>query len=57
MARVSHTDSPSWIRHGTRIEEDRISSSARDSASSTNSTSNGRPDIRVNSQPRSDQDE
>src|SRR4029077_12493687 len=59
IAKVSQILMPSWVRHGTRIEGDSSSSSARFAGSSTETTSstNSTPAILHKSQPRSDQEE
>ena len=59
MASVFHTRAPLWVRQGTRMEGASSSSSLRASASSgdTITSSKARPENRVNSQPRSDQEE
>ena len=59
IARLFQIVSPSWRRHGTSIEGDKSSSSARVAGSSSGAiaTSKSSPDILVSSQPRKDQDE
>ena len=59
IASVSHTLIPSCVRHGTRIDGERSSSSLRAFASSgaTMTSSNSSPAKRARSQPRNDQDE
>ena len=58
IASVSHTVLPSWVRHGTRIDGDSNSNSARDAASiGTLTVSNTRPLSFASSQPRIDHDE
>src|ERR1700742_3576414 len=59
IASVSQTVAPSCRRHGTRMEEDSSSISARAEASSGAVTisSNSNPENLVRSHPRSDQDE
>lgn len=58
IASVSHTVLPSCVRHGTRIDGDNSSNSARDAASiGTLTVSNVSPLSFASSQPRIDHDE
>ncbi|RWA51024.1 hypothetical protein AU476_26275 [Cupriavidus sp. UYMSc13B] len=59
IASVSHTVTPWWRRHGTRIDGDssRISARAAASSGGTSTSSNSRPAKRASSQPRSDHEE
>src|ERR1700731_1866704 len=59
IASVSHTVAPSWGRHGTRMEEESSSISARADGSSgaVMISPNSSPENLVRSQPRSDHDE
>src|ERR1700720_2903525 len=59
IASVSHTVAPSWRRHGTRMEGEKSSISARADGSSgaVMISSNSSPENLVRSQPRSDHDE
>src|SRR5262252_3549805 len=59
MARVSQILMPSWVKHGTRIDGESNSSSARFAGSSTGTASSAKSKLAIlhNSQPRSDQEE
>ena len=59
IASVSHMVMPSWIRVGTRMDDERSRSSARADGSSaaTNSSRKGRPDSRVINHPLRHQEE
>ena len=59
MARLFQIVRPSWCRHGTSIEGDRMRSSVRDATSVMGSTSSSKstPENFTSSQPRSDHDE
>jgi hypothetical protein len=59
MARVSHMEIPSWMRLGTKVDDDRRSSSARAAGSSgdRDSALKGKPDKRVINHPLRHQEE